>query len=193
MLLWETAVAVAGRLIGINPFDQPDVESAKKAARELLAGGSDRRAARRGVRRGRRVRHHGIHRQRRRRRAARPSSTCSTATSSVQAYLDRIGLAEYAGLREVLARRTGRPVTFGWGPRFLHSTGQYHKGGPGTGVYLQLTSDPVDDLPVPGRDFTFGEFIASQAAGDAHVLREHGRPVLRLHLADAVGRPARPA
>ena len=103
---------------------------------------------------------------------------------SVQAYLDRIGLPEYAGLREVLARRTGRPVTLGWGPRFLHSTGQYHKGGPGTGVYLQLTSDPVDDLPVPGRDFTFGEFIASQAAGDAHVLREHGRPVLRLHLAD---------
>lgn len=104
---------------------------------------------------------------------------------SVQAYLDRTGLAEYAGLREVLARRTGRPVTFGWGPRFLHSTGQYHKGGPGTGVYLQLTCDPVDDLPVPGRDFTFGEFIASQAAGDAHVLRQHGRPVLRLHLADA--------
>ena len=103
---------------------------------------------------------------------------------SVQAYLDRIGLPDYAGLREVLARRTGRPVTFGWGPRFLHSTGQYHKGGPGTGVYLQLTSDPVDDLPVPGREFTFGEFIASQAAGDAQVLREHGRPVLRLHLSD---------
>ena len=101
---------------------------------------------------------------------------------SVQAYLDRIGLPDYAGLREVLAQRTGRPVTFGWGPRFLHSTGQYHKGGPATGVYLQLTSDPVDDLPVPGRDFTFGEFIASQAAGDAQVLREHGRPVLRLHL-----------
>ena len=103
---------------------------------------------------------------------------------SVQAYLDRNGLADYAGLREVLAQRTGRPVTFGWGPRFLHSTGQYHKGGPGNGVYLQVTSDPVDDLAVPGRDFTFGEFIASQAAGDAHVLREHGRPVLRLHLAD---------
>jgi glucose-6-phosphate isomerase len=82
----------------------------------------------------------------------------------------------------VLAQRTGRPVTFGWGPRFLHSTGQYHKGGPSTGVYLQLTSDPAEDLPVPGRDFTFGEFIASQAAGDAHVLREHGRPVLHLNL-----------
>ncbi len=183
MLLWETAVAVAGRSIGINPFDQPDVESAKKAARELLDGGNasdepdleDRGIAAFGT----------------------TADTLSAAIDellasldlfhgyvSVQAYLDRNGLADYAGLREVLAQRTGRPVTFGWGPRFLHSTGQYHKGGPGNGVYLQVTSDPVDDLAVPGRDFTFGEFIASQAAGDAHVLREHGRPVLRLHLAD---------
>ena len=68
---------------------------------------------------------------------------------AVQAYLDRIGLAEYAGLREVLAQRTGRPVTFGWGPRFLHSTGQYHKGGPGTGVYLQLTVRPGRRPPGP--------------------------------------------
>ncbi|MGH3473707.1 MAG: glucose-6-phosphate isomerase [Aeromicrobium sp.] len=184
MLLWETAVAVAGRLIGINPFDQPDVESAKQAARDMLDAGND---------------------------ADRPdlesdgvaafgtkASDLETAVAdllaeldlfhgyvSVQAYLDRIGLAEYAGLREVVARRTGRPVTFGWGPRFLHSTGQYHKGGPATGVYLQLTSDPVDDLPIWGRDFTFGEFIASQAAGDANVLRRHGRPVLRLHLSYA--------
>jgi glucose-6-phosphate isomerase len=76
-------------------------------------------------------------------------------------------------------------VTFGWGPRFLHSTGQLHKGGPATGVYLQLTDDPRQDLEVPGRDFTFGTFIAAQAAGDAQVLREHDRPLLRLHLSDA--------
>ncbi len=183
MLLWETAVAVAGRLIGINPFDQPDVESAKQAARELLDASEtpaepdleEAGVAAFGTR--------------------APSVRAAvddlltaldlyTGYVSVQAYLDRIGLPEYAALREVLAQRTGRPVTFGWGPRFLHSTGQYHKGGPSTGVYLQLTSDPADDLPVPGREFTFGEFIASQAAGDAHVLREHGRPVLRLHLAD---------
>ena len=183
MLVWETAVAVAGQLIGINPFDQPDVESAKQAARDLLDQGSDVEQPD--------LESNGF--------AAygTKASDLETAVAdllseldlfhgyvSVQAYLDRIGLAEYAGLREVLARRTGRPVTFGWGPRFLHSTGQYHKGGPGTGVYLQLTSDPVDDLPVPGRDFTFGEFIASQAAGDAAVLRRHGRPVLRLHLSD---------
>jgi glucose-6-phosphate isomerase len=77
-------------------------------------------------------------------------------------------------------------VTFGWGPRFLHSTGQYHKGGPPTGVYLQITGAPHADLEVPGRPFTFGGFISAQAAGDAQVLAGHGRPVLRLHLTDRV-------
>jgi glucose-6-phosphate isomerase len=104
---------------------------------------------------------------------------------AIQAYLDRLGHPDFAELREILAERTGRPVTFGWGPRFLHSTGQLHKGGPATGVYLQLTDDPQLDLDVPGRDFTFGKFIAAQAAGDAQVLEAHGRPLLRLHLADA--------
>jgi glucose-6-phosphate isomerase len=75
-------------------------------------------------------------------------------------------------------------VTFGWGPRFLHSTGQYHKGGPATGVYLQVTGASTDDVPVPERPFTFGQLIAAQAAGDAQVLADHGRPVLRLHLSD---------
>ena len=75
-------------------------------------------------------------------------------------------------------------MTFGWGPRFLHSTGQFHKGGPATGVYLQLTGEAAADVPIPGRPFSFGELIAAQAAGDANVLREAGRPVLRLHLAD---------
>jgi glucose-6-phosphate isomerase len=83
-----------------------------------------------------------------------------------------------------VARRTERPTTFGWGPRFLHSTGQFHKGGPATGVYLQITAAPHQDLPVPGRDFTFGDFLAAQAGGDAQVLADHGRPVLRLHLTD---------
>jgi glucose-6-phosphate isomerase len=100
------------------------------------------------------------------------------------AYLDRLADASLAEVRPRIAAHTGRPTTFGWGPRFLHSTGQFHKGGPATGVYLQVTTAPRDDLAVPGRDFTFGEFIAAQAAGDAQVLAEHGRPVLRLHLTD---------
>ncbi|HET7350118.1 MAG TPA: glucose-6-phosphate isomerase, partial [Marmoricola sp.] len=106
---------------------------------------------------------------------------------AVMAYLDREQHADLAQVRESLAQRTGRPTTFGWGPRFLHSTGQYHKGGPATGVYLQVTAEPVEDLEVPGRPFTFGSFIAAQAAGDGAVLAEHGRPVLRLHLTDQEG------
>jgi glucose-6-phosphate isomerase len=75
-------------------------------------------------------------------------------------------------------------VTFGWGPRFLHSTGQYHKGGPPNGVFLQLTGEPSEDLPVPGRPYTFGTVQRAQALGDASVLAGRGRPVVRLHLRD---------
>lgn len=187
-VLWEYATAVAGRLLGINPFDQPDVESAKKAARgfldaqpepeppafvdgavevrgpsalldgvDTLAGAVEALLGRLGDR----------------------------GYVAVMAYLDREGDdAVLAGIRRPLAMRTERPVTFGWGPRFLHSTGQYHKGGPPVGVFLQVTGAVEQDVPVPGRPFTFGQLIAAQAAGDAQVLADLGRPVLRLHLTD---------
>ncbi len=187
MLLWEYATVVAGRLIGINPFDQPDVESAKEAARAMLDGGGSSPTpvfvdgpvtvyASEGL-------------------LPDGTSTLDAAVEAllgrldpdhgyvaVQAYLDRIRDASTAEARGQLARRTGRPVTFGWGPRFLHSTGQYHKGGPETGVYLQLSSDPVADLAVPDRPFTFHEFLTAQAVGDGKVLADRGRPVLRLHV-----------
>jgi glucose-6-phosphate isomerase len=92
-------------------------------------------------------------------------------------------------VRGTLTTRTGRPATFGWGPRFLHSTGQYHKGGPATGVFLQVTTQPEADLAVPGRSFTFHEFLLAQAVGDGQVLAERGRPVLRLHLASPSALP----
>jgi glucose-6-phosphate isomerase len=101
---------------------------------------------------------------------------------AVQAYLDRHRDAALASVRDRLAVRTARPVTFGWGPRFLHSTGQYHKGGPDTGVYLQVTGQPEADLAVPDRPFTFQEFLTAQAVGDGQVLARKGRPVLRLHV-----------
>ena len=100
------------------------------------------------------------------------------------AYLDREADTPFAEVADALAERVQRPVTFGWGPRFLHSTGQYHKGGPATGVYIQVTDVPQQDLPVPGRDFTLGEFIDAQSGGDARVLADQGRPVLVLHLTD---------
>ncbi|HET8718435.1 MAG TPA: glucose-6-phosphate isomerase [Nocardioidaceae bacterium] len=189
LLLWEVAVATAGRVLGINPFDQPDVESAKKAAREMLEGAPERTApdltdgaveirALGGPWLGEAD-------------TVREAVTALVAQVdaevgylAVMAYLDREAHAQLAGVRRRLALRARRPVTFGWGPRFLHSTGQFHKGGPPVGVYLQVTADPVQDLPVPGRDFTFGTLIAAQAAGDARVLAEHERPVLRLHLTD---------
>jgi glucose-6-phosphate isomerase len=188
LLLWEYATAVVGRVIGINPFDQPDVESAKQAARDMLEGG---------VQQAEPAFTDGAVQVFATDGLADGASTVREAVESllgqldgergylaVMAYLDREQHADLAQVRESLAQRTGRPTTFGWGPRFLHSTGQYHKGGPATGVYLQITAEPVQDLEVPGRPFTFGSFIAAQAAGDGRVLADHGRPVLRLHLTD---------
>ena len=189
MLLWEVATATAGRLLGINPFDQPDVESAKKAARSMLEGSPDSTPAdlTDGAVEIRALGGDWIG----------SASTLAEAVTAlldqvdaqqgylaVMAYLDRIAHADLAEARSTLAHRVRRPVTFGWGPRFLHSTGQFHKGGPAEGVYLQITADPVQDLAVPGKDYTFGRLIAAQSAGDASVLADHGRPVLRLHLTD---------
>ena len=185
--MWEVATAVAGRILEINPFDQPDVESAKQAARDLLDGGSSDVDVPQSVDGDVEIRTTGEE-------GLSIAATVEEALAAlltrldtdhgylaVMAYLDREGDSALSGVDEALAARTGRPVTFGWGPRFLHSTGQYHKGGPATGVYLQITDTPREDMPVPGRDFTLGQFIAAQAGGDAAVLHETGRPVLRLH------------
>jgi glucose-6-phosphate isomerase len=103
---------------------------------------------------------------------------------AVMAYLDRIYDADVAKLRAELAERTGAPVTWGWGPRFLHSTGQFHKGGRQTGVFLQLTGEVGEDLIIPGREFTFAGLQAAQAAGDRQALESRERPLVRLHLTD---------
>lgn len=187
MLVWEYATAVAGRLLGINPFDQPDVESAKIATRALLDDRPEP-AAPNFVADGIDV--HG------------PESLLSGIDTvsgaldallaqigpdgylAVQAYVDRHANLGLAKLRDLLAAKTGRPVTFGWGPRFLHSTGQFHKGGPATGVFLQITADAPADLDIPDSPFSFGYLIKAQAAGDASVLADHGRPVLTLNLTD---------
>jgi glucose-6-phosphate isomerase len=195
-MLWETATAFAGRLLGINPFDQPDVEAAKKAARSLLdaptaeptepslVDGAVEVYAPEGL---------------------LPAGTDKLADAlraflgtipefgylAVQAYLDRIADASAIVLRAELARRTGVQTTFGWGPRFLHSTGQYHKGGHQNGVFLQLTGAVTDDLEVPGRPYTLGTLQRAQALGDGQVLADHGRPVLRLHFTDRAAGLAR--
>lgn len=186
MMAWEFATAVAGRLLGINPFDQPDVEAAKVAARGLLdaqpepvpANFTDGAIE---VRGGEWLGGAGTAADAVR---ALLAELGPDGYLSVQVYFDRLAYSSLEGVRDQLAGLSQRPVTFGWGPRFLHSTGQFHKGGPGIGVFLQVTAAAVTDLPIPGLPFTFGELISAQAAGDAQVLSEHGRPVLRLHLTD---------
>jgi glucose-6-phosphate isomerase len=186
MMVWEFATAVAGRLLGINPFDQPDVEAAKVAARGLLdaqpeptpAAFTDGAIE---VRGGEWLGNAGTAAEA---VSALLSQLDDNGYLSVQAYFDRLAYSRLEGVRDELAAVSGRPVTFGWGPRFLHSTGQFHKGGPAIGVFLQVTAASSQDLAIPERPFTFGELIAAQAAGDAQVLTEHGRPVLRLHLTD---------
>ena len=187
MLVWEYATVVAGRLLGINPFDQPDVESAKVATRGLLDARPEPVAAA--------FADNGIE-------VRGTADVIDGATDlegavsallshlgddgyvAIQAYLNRTAFPQLEQVRDTVAARAKRPVTFGWGPRFLHSTGQFHKGGSPVGVFLQITQSGGDDLSIPERPFTFGELIQAQAAGDASVLAEHGRPVLTLTLTD---------
>jgi glucose-6-phosphate isomerase len=158
MMVWEFATAVAGRLLGINPFDQPDVEAAKIAARGLLDAQPEPTAAAFvdgaiEVRGGEWLGSAATAEE-----AVRALLDTLEADSylSVQAYFDRLAFAQLEGVRDELAAVTGRPVTFGWGPRFLHSTGQFHKGGPAIGVFLQVTAASAEDLAIPERPFTFG-------------------------------------
>lgn len=195
LLVWETAVAVAGRLLGIDPFDQPDVESAKEATRGLLDS-TPKPAPPAFTEAGIDV------------LGTEPSTNGQALTTggtlasavdallatlpengylSIQAYVDRVHLPQTESLRDLVAARVDRPVTFGWGPRFLHSTGQFHKGGPAVGVFLQLVGAENEDLEIPGRPFTFGQLIRAQAQGDASVLAAHGRPVLTLTLTGQEG------
>lgn len=186
-LVWEYAIAVAGRLLGINPFDQPDVESAKAAARALLENRPEQEAPA-FVEAGIEVRGSedvvGGARSLEQAIDALLALLPENGYVAVQAYVNRVAIPQLAGIRDLVAAKSKRPVTFGWGPRFLHSTGQYHKGGPAIGVFLQITENAAEDLQIPDSPFTFGELVKYQAQGDASVLEQHGRPVLTLNLTD---------
>jgi glucose-6-phosphate isomerase len=189
---WEYATAVAGRVLGINPFDQPNVTESKENTQRLLDGelpderplatiGAIEVYAENGILDG--VDLTGVD------GVSLALDALLAAVPphgylAVMAYLDRQADARADCLRAALARRTEHAVTFGWGPRFLHSTGQYHKGGPQLGVFLQITGEIGEDLPVPDRPYSFGQLQAAQAAGDRAALAARERPVLRLHLTD---------
>jgi glucose-6-phosphate isomerase len=185
-LTWEYATAIASKVIGVEPFDQPNVAESKENTNRILAEGApdEKPSFTEGP-----VRVHA---------PAEAGGSLPEVLGwlvrqaggngyvAVMAYLDRFADAAAAQTRPLLAAASGRPVTFGWGPRFLHSTGQYHKGGPQVGAFLQITGAVTEDLPVPGRPYTFGELIAAQAAGDRQALAKRHRPLVHLHLDDRV-------
>jgi transaldolase/glucose-6-phosphate isomerase len=174
---WEFATAVAGSLLGVNPFDQPDVEAAKIATRALTQSYE---------------------------RGERFPIGESDSGGDLAGLLDSIRPGDYFAIlaflpmfpevREALGRirahvrRAKRVATsVGFGPRFLHSTGQAFKGGPNTGVYLQLTCSAEHDVAIPNSTLTFGAVVSAQAAGDRSVLRERGRRLVHLHLKGDLG------
>lgn len=196
---WEFATAVAGVVLGVDPFDEPNVTESKANTKRLLdefeADGvfsleATTRSANSQI---------GKHA-----RSAREGDYVA-----LQAYLptDEKTAELLDKLRAAVGTRTKAPVTLGYGPRYLHSTGQLHKGGPNRVVAIQLTCDTEDDLAIPGEPHTFGTLIRAQALGDFEALRSHDRRVIRIHLGGDVAaglrkairalrgnaRPARPA
>jgi glucose-6-phosphate isomerase len=194
---WEVATAIAGAVLGIDPFDQPNVEEAKQRTRGLLEGMAGRRATDAAEARPPIAAADGLtlygdaplrltagdgdvvgelarHLARRRPNAYLCLQAFIAPTSARDEAFGRI--------RTLLRDRTGRATTAGYGPRFLHSTGQLHKGGAPIGWFIQLTSDHPKDLDIPGWPYTFGQLIDAQAAGDFAALEAHDLPILRVHL-----------
>ena len=184
---WQWVTALLGAGLSVDPFNQPNVQESKLASGELLSQwenslpplgneGLDGSIA-----------------------YFKSSKNVSDALTSfldsiavdgylaITAYLDRIDDEDLTQLQNILATKIGKPVTFGWGPRFLHSTGQFHKGGQPNGSFLQITGDATIDFDIPGKDFTFKTLVMAQAIGDQKALATRGLNTLRLHL---MNRPA---
>ena len=196
---WEIATAVAGSILKINPFNQPDVEASKIATRALTSeyekNGSlpaEKPA----------LEENGIKLYTDERNAAelkKAAGADQTLKGWLRAHVNRIQAGDYFALlaylqmnesneeilqqiRHVVRDQKHSATCLGFGPRFLHSTGQAYKGGPNTGVVLQITCDDAKDVPVPGQKYTFGVVKAAQARGDFQVLIERGRRALRIHI-----------
>ena len=178
--LWQMATAVAGHQLGVHPFDQPDVESAKKKTREVLAAWEE---------------------SGRLPQAEAPSDLAAELTREQPAYVALLGYlaadpaleASVAALRRALVSRFHVATTFGYGPRYLHSTGQLHKGGPSGGLHVMLVPQTMADLPIPGRRYGFATLAAAQAEGDLLALQGAGRRCVRMAPADPAAELARMA
>jgi transaldolase/glucose-6-phosphate isomerase len=166
---WAFAVAVAGSILEINPFDQPDVQAAKDKTNEVLATGKEPNLESEGSVDELLAQAH------------ERDYLCVQAFVEPNEENDR----RIADLVLKLRRRTGLVITHGYGPRYLHSTGQLHKGGPNTGLFLQVIDDPGDELAIPGRPFGFRRLLRAQAAGDYASLQERGRRVARIPIEES--------
>ena len=193
---WEIATAVAGSVIGIDAFNQPDVEASKVATRELTTefektGSLPTEEPL--------LDQDGIKLFTDKANAKALLNGGNTLGAVIRAHVDRIKTGDYFGLlayipmfseyeaklekvRKEIVESKQVATVLGFGPRFLHSTGQAYKGGPNTGVFLQITCEETEDLPVPGQKYTFGIVKAAQARGDFHVLSERHRRALRVHI-----------
>jgi len=200
---WEIATAVAGSILGINSFDQPDVEASKLVTRELTAQyeKTGKLPEEKPI-----LEENGIKLFTDDRNAANLKQLAGNQNSLLallRAHLNQLGAGDYLGLlayvqmnrehedilqaiRHAIRDRKQVATCLGFGPRFLHSTGQAYKGGPNTGVFLQITADDAADIPVPVQKYTFGTVKAAQARGDFQVLADRKRRALRVHLGDDV-------
>ena len=195
---WEIATAVAGSIIGINPFDQPDVEASKIATRKLTGEyeQSGSLPAETPIFEGDGIK---LFADERNAKALNEAASETSLPEYLKAHLDRLAARDYFALlayiemnddhetllqsmRGAVRDRRRVATCLGFGPRFLHSTGQAYKGGPNTGVFLQITCDDAVDMPVPGQKYAFGIVKAAQARGDFEVLAERERRALRVHL-----------
>jgi glucose-6-phosphate isomerase len=192
---WEVATAIAGAVLGIDPFDQPNVEEAKQLTRDALAKaehGGTAAVAQAPIAEGDGLALYGD-------AALRLTTPDGGVVGELARHLARRKATSYLALqafiapssardgalsriRRLLLERTRAATTAGYGPRFLHSTGQLHKGGAPIGWFLQLTADHPNDRPIPGWPYTFGQLIDAQAAGDMAAIESHDLPILRVHL-----------
>ncbi len=183
MFEWELAVASAATVMGVHPFNQPDVQMTKDLTNRMMAADGTEKITATGV-----ETCHIDHTERVRRAVHEWSSRARPGDYvSIQAYLAPEP-ATTNELREMRCRLLGDldiATTLDYGPRFLHSTGQLHKGGPNTGLFLQLVDEPEEDLPVPEKDYTFGQLIRAASLGDYMALKQEGRRTLRICLGKA--------
>ena len=182
-ILWEWVTALLCRALGVDPFNQPNVTEAKERTSKLLSDWSKNgKPTSQPVFENKDLAIYGESASTELGEILRDLIGRSDKYLAIMAYLNREADVEILKLREAIAAKKDIGVTFGWGPRFLHSTGQFHKGGASNGGFLQITAEADADIEIPGKDFSFSELLMAQALGDGEALSSRDLPVVRVHL-----------